>query len=273
MQSPTTIGELFRASIRDIDEADARAICSSVLDISPLSLFTAADRQVPTNLVTALKSCIQRRIEGEPVAYILGTRSFYDLELNVNQHTLIPRPDTECLVEEALKYLTHQDHLLDLGTGSGAVGIALGVNSGCQLTLTDICSEALAVAKQNTEKYRLSAHFICSDWFQLIPDGSLFDIIVSNPPYIRDSDPHLSQSDLRFEPDRALCGGKSGLDHIEEIIREAPQFLNAGGRLMLEHGYDQADSVKEVFSEASFLEITLIHDLNGLPRVTHGALG
>ena len=215
------------------------------------------------------------RLEGEPVAYILGRREFYGLQLKVSPATLSPRPDTETLVEAALQK-TPVDvpwDILDLGTGTGAVALAIAKQRPKSNVIgVDASAEALVVAIENAQSLGLTnAHFLKSDWFSDLV-GQRFEVIVSNPPYIAEGDSHLTQGDLRFEPRSALVSGVDGLDDIRRIIQDAPNYLKPNGWLMLEHGYDQAQSVATLLKGNGFSQIDHAQDLAGTLRVTFGSI-
>ena len=264
------IGEAFHYALRQLDEVDATAICCHVLNIDRLGLYRSSNQFISAEKIKQVRTLIDRRLKGEPIAYLFKKRYFYELEFDLNLETLIPRPDTETLVEEAQTYLTSRSHLLDMGTGCGAIGIALAHKTGCQLTLSDVSPHALKVAAFNLEKHNVQAKLVCSDWYDKIPPEKNFDVIVCNPPYIPTNDPHLRQQELGYEPLLALNGGKSGLDHLHVVIQSAPNYLKANGWLLVEHGYDQAHAVEALFGQAGFSEVVLVRDLNNHPRVTKG---
>ena len=231
--------------------------------------FLEPDRLI---LVDAM---LQRRLDGEPIAYIFGYREFYGLLLKVSPATLIPRPDTETLVEAALKK-TPVDvawNILDLGTGTGAVALAIAKHRPtCHVIGVDASAEALAVAIENAQNLDLkNVSLIKSNWFSDLA-AERFDVIVSNPPYVAEADCHLTQGDLRFEPRSALASGFDGLDDIRLIIQDAPNYLNPNGWLMLEHGYDQAHSVAALLKVHGFSQIDHAQDLAGILRVTFGSI-
>jgi release factor glutamine methyltransferase len=221
----------------------------------------------------AFQAALTRRLQGEPIAYILGLREFYGLQLKVTADTLIPRPDTETLVEAALAKIPDQQaySLLDLGTGTGAIALAIASERPkTSVTAVDASNKALTVAIENAASLNIrNISFFLSDWFEKLNEQS-FDLIVSNPPYIEKNDPHLTQGDLRFEPISALESGADGLDDIRNIIRVSPEHLIANGWLMLEHGYDQATQVASLLKAAGFVEISHVHDLAGVARVSIG---
>lgn len=219
------------------------------------------------------EALLQRRLNGEPIAHILGSREFYGLPLKVTADTLIPRPDTETLVEASLEKIpkTTQAQVLDLGTGTGAIALAIAKHCPqAHVTAVDFSENTLSVAHENAEKLAIpNVSFLHSDWFSAL-NNQQFDVIVSNPPYIAENDPHLSQGDVRFEPKSALTSGADGLDDIRQIIASAPQYLRPNGWLMLEHGYDQAQEVAELLAQVQFCQIGHRLDLAGIQRVTFG---
>ncbi|MEI7917671.1 MAG: peptide chain release factor N(5)-glutamine methyltransferase, partial [Methylophilaceae bacterium] len=218
---------------------------------------------------------LKRRLDGEPIAYILGVREFYGLTLKVTPATLIPRPDTETLVDAAFQKIPVNGawDILDLGTGTGAVALAIAKQRPKSNVIgVDASAEALAVAIENAQSLGLTnVHFLKSDWFSDLV-GQRFEVIVSNPPYIAEGDCHLTQGDLRFEPRSALVSGVDGLDDIRRIIQDAPNYLKPNGWLMLEHGYDQAQSVASLLKEHGFSQIDHTQDLAGTLRVTFGSI-
>lgn len=216
---------------------------------------------------------VLRRCNGEPIAYILGKREFYGLDLAVTPATLIPRPDTEILVEAALEKIPADKSLqvLDLGTGTGAIALAIAhQRPETQVTAVDASQPALDIAISNSRQHNITnVQFILSNWFSALNQDK-FDIIVSNPPYIEQDDAHLSQGDLRFEPMSALASGSDGLDDIRQIVADSLLHLKPQGWLMLEHGYNQAAAVADLLAQQGFVDITTIHDFGGNDRVTIG---
>jgi release factor glutamine methyltransferase len=213
-----------------------------------------------------LESLVQRRLGGEPVAYIVGAREFFGLNF-------VPRPDTEVLGEGALEVIprTPTPAVLDLGTGSGAIGLAIKHSRPqAEVTLVDASQTALDVACSNAVSLGLAVHALQSNWFENVPSGERFDLIVSNPPYIADGDAHLAA--LAHEPMMALTSGADGLDAIRRIVQDAPEHLKQGGWLLLEHGYDQATKVRELLQEGGFTQVSSRLDLNGIERCTGGCL-
>jgi len=225
----------------------------------------------------AFMALVQRRREGEPVAYLTGTREFWGLRLRVTPDVLIPRPETETLVELALARLPEDRDLrvLDLGTGSGAIALAIAhERPRAHVIATDISSDALDVARDNATALGLrNVQFLKSDWYEGVtvasPPGA-FHLIASNPPYIAAADPHLEQGDVRFEPQRSLTPGGDGMSAIRKIVAGACEHLVAGGTLAIEHGYDQSDAVRRMLAAAGFSDIVGQRDLAGIPRVVAG---
>lgn len=260
---------------------DAQTLLRHVLGVSRAWLIAHADEPLCGEQLTHFNHLLQRRLQGEPVAYILGNREFYGLDFSVAPGVLIPRPDTETLVEAALRLIPETStgeqkdplRILDLGTGSGAIAIAIAVNRPeAAVTAVDQSEAAVTIARQNAEKLgTTNLRLLQSDWFSALGNEH-FNIIVSNPPYIADADPHLSQGDLRFEPASALASGPDGLNDIRQIVATAPAHLERGGYLLLEHGYDQAERVAGLLKDAEFTEIGHATDLAGIQRVTLGRL-
>lgn len=249
-----------------LSEAQLLTTQTLALDIDRLTLDESS--VVDDANYESFLNALNRRCQGEPLAYVLGERGFWSLNLRVVPDVLVPRPDTETLVEAVLPYVYTQSSVLDLGTGSGNVGLALAHETNCAITLADLSIDALSVARQNARKYNIQAQCIQSNWFENITTA--FDVVVSNPPYLSNNDRHLDEGDLCFEPRLALESGPTGLEALSEIIGEAPQFLRRGGVLAVEHGFDQATAVHRMFEESKFLEIQDYSDLNGLPRVMLG---
>jgi release factor glutamine methyltransferase len=214
-----------------------------------------------------LEPLLQRRVAGEPLAYITGTKEFFGLSLHIDARVLDPRPDTETLVEWALELLPDAPghSVIDLGTGSGAIALALQHERPHALvSAVDASTDALAVAQANAVRLRLPVHFIHSHWLDEV--AGVYDLIVSNPPYIRADDPHLAA--LEHEPLQALASGPDGLDDIRTLIAQAPAHLEPGGWLLLEHGYDQAEAVRELFTQAGWHKVQSRQDLAGIERCT-----
>lgn len=264
------VAELMRNS--GLAPADARALMRAVLNVD--NAFLVAH---PGHLLTALqlerfRAVAARRRTGEPVAYLTGEREFYSLAFKVTPAVLIPRPETELLVEAALARLPEnaEARVLDLATGSGCVAIAIARHRPrARVTATDVSPEALAVARENATEHQARIEFIQSDWFASL-SGRRFDLIVANPPYIALEDPHLAQGDVRFEPRLALLAGPRGLDGIEALVQQAPDYLSASGSLLFEHGYNQESCARVLLEAAGYEEIFTLRDLAGHPRVSGG---
>lgn len=252
---------------------EAQVLLAKALGVNRAYLIAHAEDIPDESLLNRYQAMLERRIAGEPVAYILGEKEFFGLNLHVGPSVLIPRPETELLVELALERIPADRHacLLDLGTGSGAIAIALAKHRPLAVvTAVDRSHAALDIAKGNALQHGLkNVSFLESDWFSAIA-GKTFDLIVSNPPYVADSDPHLMQGDVRFEPAGALRGGQSGLDCIRKIASEAGAHLYQGGRLLFEHGYDQATACREILLNLGFVDVDSARDLAGIPRATYG---
>ena len=231
----------------------------------------------PSDKLNAFKTMLERRIKGEPIAYITGYREFWSLRLKCSPATLIPRPDTETLVEEAIRYLADIARLncaprvLDLGTGTGAIALAIKSEiADADVYGADFNPDAVSLAKVNAESHRLSVNFIESDWFSKVQ--GTFDLIVANPPYIADGDEHLSLGDVRFEPKTALISGSDGLDDIRIIASESQKHLAAGGAIMLEHGWNQGLAVQKILMSEGYECVRTVRDLGGNDRVTTGRI-
>lgn len=266
-----TIGQALVA-VR-LDPVDARALLRHALGVSDAYLI-AHSTQVLTDAQSGLYAALAaRRSAGEPVAYIVGMREFFSLEFKVTPAVLIPRPETEALVEFALERIApgSAQSVLDLGTGSGCIAIIIAKHRPhTRVVAADRSASALAVARENAERNAVTnLEFTASDWFSALA-GQRFDLIVSNPPYVAAGDPHLRQGDLRFEPAAALAAGSDGLDCIRLIIASAPQYLGSGGWLAFEHGFDQAAYCRELLAEAGFNEVFSRADLAGTERISGG---
>lgn len=251
---------------------DAELLLAAALGKPRSYLRTWPERELDADQLGLFRSHLQRRRQGEPVAYILGHQGFWSLDLEVAPHTLIPRPDTELLVESALALLPATPlAALDLGTGTGAIALALASERpGWQVTGVDRVEDAVALAERNRQRLQLdNVRFLHSHWFSALA-GQRFGLILSNPPYIRADDRHLDQGDVRFEPSSALVAGADGLDDIRAIIQAAPQYLLSGGWLLLEHGFDQAEAVRELLATAGFSEAHSRRDLGGHERISLG---
>ncbi|MFQ3199847.1 MAG: release factor glutamine methyltransferase [Zhongshania sp.] len=242
--------------------------------IKPRSyLYTWPERELETAQTQQFLILLERRVAGEPIAHILGERDFWSLSLAVSPLTLIPRPDTECLVERALAMLSalSKPQILDLGTGTGAIALALASERADALVLaSDFSAEVISLAEQNRKALGLAnVRLVCSNWFAAIPAQG-FSLIVSNPPYIDAQDPHLGDGDVRFEPASALVAAGGGMADLLSIIHEAPAYLLSGGELLLEHGYQQGELVRLALSERGFVDVASQVDYGGNERISWG---
>ncbi|NIE74066.1 peptide chain release factor N(5)-glutamine methyltransferase [Pantoea sp. Ap-967] len=273
----TIIASLLRnAQLPDspTERLDAELLLAAAIGKSRSFLHTWPERIVSSEDASTYAGYLQRRRAGEPVAYILGQQGFWKLDLEVAPHTLIPRPDTELLVETALELQAPAlAKVLDLGTGTGAIALALA--SDCpawQVTAVDRVDEAVALAERNRQRLGLgNVQVLASHWFSNLA-GQRFNMILSNPPYIRAADPHLVEGDVRFEPSSALVAGADGLDDLRVIVAQAPHHLLPGGWLLLEHGYDQAADVRALLSAQGFTDVASRVDLGGHERISLGRL-
>jgi release factor glutamine methyltransferase len=256
-----------------LDPLECRILLTHGLQLTRIQLITQSERTISASEAQRLAALFRRRLAGEPIAYIVGQREFYGLPFEVTPAVLIPRPDTELLVELALQRLPAQGRLLDMGTGSGAIAVALAhARPDAQVSALDVSPAALAIARRNALRNLGpggAINFMQSDWYHALTDQQ-FELIVANPPYIVAGDPHLAQGDLRFEPLGALTDHADGLAALRRIIREAPPHLAGGGWLLLEHGYDQAQAVRELLAQAGFGEVQSWQDLAGIERASGG---
>ncbi len=253
----------------DTSRLDAELLLGHVTGWSRTSLRAWPERLLSDDQHTTFAALLARRMAGEPIAHILEKQEFWSLSLKVSNATLIPRPDTECLVETALELPLPSDaRVLDLGTGTGAIALALcSERPRWQVTATDVVPAAVALARFNAEQLGLSVNVVQSHWFRALPQNR-FNLIVSNPPYIVSEDHHLSEGDVRFEPRSALTAGKDGLDDLRLIISQAPQWLATSGWLLVEHGYDQAAAVQQLFAAAGFEAVVTRKDYGQQDRLT-----
>lgn len=263
-----TIGYVLRKP--PIDPLEARILLSHALKLTRVQLITQSERALDQHETAVVAALFDRRKHGEPVAYILGEREFFGLALHTTPDVLIPRPETELLVELALDRMPAGARVLDMGTGSGAIAIAIAHTSqDAVVTALDASGAALGIARRNAERHRAKVRFIESDWYGSLGDEQ-FDIIVSNPPYIVAGDPHLSEGDLRFEPISALTDHDDGLSAIRAIVSGSRTHLVSGGWLLLEHGYDQAQAVRGLLLQQGFRDVQSWKDLAGIERATGG---
>ena len=254
----------------DSARTDAELLLMHVLQVSRTWLYTWPDKALLPQQLTAINDLLARRAAGEPVAYLTGFREFWSLSLEVAPSTLIPRPDTETLVEWVLELdLPAQTRAVDLGTGTGAIALALASeHRQWRIEAVEYNPEAAALAQRNARRLSLPVTIQQGSWFE--PLQGPFDLIVSNPPYIDPDDHHLSEGDVRFEPRSALVADDRGMADLQHIIDEAPRYLNQGGWLLLEHGYDQASGVCEYLRNRGFTAVENRRDLGGNPRISAG---
>ena len=266
----STIADILRGA--DIESADARVLLRFALGASDAQLAARPERDLTADERDRFLALAARRRAGEPVAYLTGEREFYSLAFKVTPAVLIPRPETELLVEAALEAIAPDApaRVLDLATGSGCVAIAIAKHRPrAQVVAVDISPAALVVARENAKTHAVGVEFVESDWFAALT-GRRFDWIVANPPYVAEGDVHLGTGDLRFEPRGALVAGATGLECIEAIVEGAAQFLVPDGRLVIEHGHDQGACTRVLLDAAGYREIATRRDLAGVDRATGG---
>lgn len=274
----TTVADALAAAREKLPASEARLLLGHVMARPAAWLIVHDDHLLEEDQLLSFASLVARRAGGEPVAYLVGQREFFGREFAVSSGVLIPRPETELLVDIALRQkvgagTTATARILDLGTGSGCLAITLALEiPQAQVTALDLSEAALHVARKNAQQLGARLRLLQSDWFAALANER-FDLIVANPPYIADADSHLAAGDLRHEPRAALASGNDGLADIRRIVAGAAQHLTPGGQLWLEHGYDQAVAVRELFAAAGFVGIEQIPDLAGILRVTGGRPG
>jgi release factor glutamine methyltransferase len=268
----TTVAAALAAARGKLPASETRLLLGHVLQRSAAWLLAHDEVPLDEDAMLAFASLVARRAGGEPVAYLVGYREFFGRRFAVTPATLIPRPETELLVELVTGKVGADStaSILDLGTGSGCIAITLALElPAARLSGVDFSAAALEVARANAQALGAVVRLCQSDWFAAL-DGERYDLIVGNPPYIAAADPHLGQGDLRHEPQTALASGHEGLDALRHIVAAAPRFLNPGGALLLEHGHDQGPSVRELMTAAGFRELAQHGDLGGILRVTSG---
>lgn len=267
------------AAAQGLDAGSARievqVLLQKAVNLSRAQILAYPEGNLTGPEQRAYEELLRRRLAGEPVAYILGEREFYGLTFRVTPATLIPRPETELLVELALERIGKgaARRVLDLGTGSGAIALAIAHHRpAAQILACDASEAALAVARENAQRLGLpNAAFVQGNWYEML-DGQRFDLVVSNPPYVAEGDPHLGLGDLRFEPAAALSSGADGLRDIRQVVNEAPRHLEDGCWLFLEHGCDQGEAVRTLLQQAGFAGVFTARDLAGLERTSGGQL-
>jgi release factor glutamine methyltransferase len=253
-----------------LDPLENRILLCHALGLTRVGLITQSHRALTSDEAAALKALVARRVAGEPIAYIVGKREFFGLDFRVTDAVLIPRPDTELLVDLALERLPQGAAVLDMGTGSGAIAVALAhTRPDAQVSALDASAAALEIAHANAAANGAAVRFLHSDWYAALA-AERFDLIVSNPPYIAGGDVHLSEGDLRFEPVGALTDHADGLSDLRTIVAGAAPHLAPGGWLLLEHGYDQAAQVRELLAAHGYTQVQSWRDLSGIERVSGG---
>lgn len=279
MPTTSTIAESLRKArhqlenVSETSQLDAEILLSHALECDRSYLRTWPEKPLSLEQQTQFQKLIDRRQAGEPIAYIIGERDFWDMTLHVSTDTLIPRPETETLVEQALNIIPPDAHwqIADLGTGSGAIALAIArERPHCQLVATDISAAALAIARDNAARNEVhNIRFVEGAWLAPLA-GELFNMIVSNPPYVHPDDPHLQQGDLRFEPLSALHSAPDGLTDIHTLSDTARRHLHPGGWLLLEHGFDQGPATRACLAAFGYQQVHTIEDLAHHPRVSLG---
>lgn len=267
----TTVDAALAAARRRLPAAEAKLLLRRLLGCDAAWLAAHGDAPLAAAQASGLASLVERRAAGEPIAYLLGEREFYGRRFAVTPAVLIPRPETELLVELSLQKLgaKPRPRLLELGTGSGCIAVTLACELvQAEIVAVDISAAALAVAEDNARHHGVVVTFRSSDWFAAV--AGRFDLIVANPPYVAAADPHLGRGDLRFEPESALASGVDGLDAIRRIVAAAPRYLVPGGWLLLEHGSDQGAAVHRLLEAGGAAAIECRRDLAGLERVSAG---
>lgn len=257
-----------------IPKLDAEILLSFTLNIPRSYLYAHPEETINSKKIVIFEDLLKRRLQGEPIAYITGHQEFWSMDLLVSSDVLIPRPETEILIETAIALFSSEEHchVLDLGSGSGAIALAIAKERTCWDVMgVDRSEKAVVIAKNNQQRLQIfNVDFLKSDWFAAISEERLFNLIVSNPPYIPQNDPHLKQGDVRFEPKESLISGVDGLDAVRFIAANAARYLKSSGYLIFEHGYDQKASVKSILQQNHFVSIQSKKDLAGKDRVTLG---
>ena len=260
---------LIDADLTDTPQLDAELLLADALQKDRTYLFTWPDKTLTSEQNAIFENLLSKRILGHPIAHIIGHREFWGLNLKVTADTLIPRPDTETIIESVLDLQLNADaKILDMETGTGAIALALkSERPNSHVSALDFSLKALEVAKTNAHDLNLEIEFYHSDWFKAVK-GLKYDCIVTNPPYIEEDDLHLKQGDVRFEPLTALTSGADGLDDIRYIIKQAKTHLHDNGWLVIEHGYNQADAIKSLFETEGYSHSKVVYDLGGNPRIS-----
>ena len=254
-----------------IDPLEAQVLLAHALKCTRVQLVIRSKDELSPQQVTDVSALFMRRMQGEPIAYLTGEREFHGLRFEITPDVLIPRHETELLVELGMAKLPKGGSILDLGAGSGAIAVSLAhARRDAQVTASDISPDALSLARRNAAAHAVALQFVQSNWFEQI-EGK-FDLVISNPPYIAASDPHLMQGDLRFEPRAALTDEANGMMHISTIVDGAVRHLKPGGWLLLEHGYDQSAAVRALLQKSGWQQVQSWKDLAGIERVSGAVL-
>jgi release factor glutamine methyltransferase len=254
-----------------LEPVEIRILFCHALGLTRVQLITGSENEILATQAEHLARLLCRRLAGEPIAYLVGTREFYGLSLRVTPDVLIPRPETELLVDLAIERLPPRGRALDLGTGSGAIAIAVArARPDARVTALDRSAAAIDVARANALDNHVTVEFLVSDWYHAVANRR-FELLISNPPYITADDPHLAQGDLRFEPADALTDHGDGLGALRHIVGNAQAHLEPGGWLLMEHGYDQAGTVRGMLAAAGFVCVQSWRDIAGIERVSGGS--
>ncbi|MCY3885097.1 MAG: peptide chain release factor N(5)-glutamine methyltransferase [Gammaproteobacteria bacterium] len=265
---PNALGDCFSLAREKIGRRDAERLLGHVFGTSTTQLYSSPKMHVTHDEAQVFFDLVERRRHGEPIEYMTQKCYFWTQKLRVSPAALIPRPETEVLVEAALQLLRDGNRVLDLGTGTGAIALALRSELELQVVASDISVEALELCAENANQLNLAVETLRSDWYSAV--GGSFDVIISNPPYVANDDPVLTQSSLRYEPLKALASEKNGLGALETVILGSKPYLVDGGWLLVEHGYNQREEVLGLFNEAGFRNIDCRSDYNDNPRVIFG---
>lgn len=263
-----SIQECFEWACSSIDPHEAKLLITHWGNVSSTQFVTESNRVIESDRLATVYDVIERRAAGEPIAYINGSQHFWNLKLYVNPSVLIPRPETELLVEQTLALVSSKARVLDLGTGSGAIALAIKGEHPGEVVACDIDEKALEVCRTNKHRLDLDIDIFQSNWYERV--SGRFDAIVANPPYVAHADPHLLRGDLRFEPSTALEGGVEGTEQLQIVISQAPTYLNKQGWLLVEHGFDQRQKSIDCFKAAGFVNVHSRNDFADIPRIVWG---
>ena len=268
MPSLRNLGEYFDYALSRICRTDAELLLSYAFSIERTEIYTRPNYEPNSDQGQYFCESLTQRIEGVPLAYITGEAYFWNQKLHVSPHVLVPRPETELLVEVALSVLHRGDKVLDLGTGSGAIALALRSEINVNVVASDVDANALSVCRANASRLNFPIRTVRSDWYSAIK--GTFDVVVSNPPYVQSNDPRLLESDIKYEPLTALATGPTGTEALQNVIHGAADHLETDGWLIVEHGYDQRDDTVQEFRKAGFRNVQCRNDYSHIPRVVFG---